>query len=93
MDKASDFESEDCEFESRRGRFVFKYQIGQYSFQISLFKHSNIRLSRSPKHNNMNVCCLGGGAVAGIVTTRSTHLRICPSSGTADMPSKVSILP
>ena len=23
MDKASDFESEDCEFESRRGRLVF----------------------------------------------------------------------
>ena len=27
MDKASDFGSEDCEFESRRGRNIFSYFI------------------------------------------------------------------
>ena len=27
MDKASDFESEDCEFESRRGRWGFKKDL------------------------------------------------------------------
>ena len=34
MDKASDFGSEDCEFESRRGRvFVSKYHyLSKYSF-------------------------------------------------------------
>ena len=27
MDKASDFESEDCEFESRRGLYIFTFSV------------------------------------------------------------------
>ena len=37
MDKASDFESEDCEFESRRGQlflFAFSFQDCQRSFGV-----------------------------------------------------------
>ena len=36
MDKASDFESEDCEFESRRGRVFFAYDQ-----TLIYLKHSN----------------------------------------------------
>ena len=38
MDKASDFESEDCEFESRRGRFFFSNPTELNFYETVLFQ-------------------------------------------------------
>ena len=46
MDKASDFESEDCEFESRRGR-LFTYSFpSSYKCKLS-FSRENLNDYRS----------------------------------------------
>ena len=53
MDKASDFESEDCEFESRRGRcfetrFPHKIKRKDVPFWAELGKRSNVQTKFHP---------------------------------------------
>ena len=53
MDKASDFESEDCEFESRRGRYNFAYFILKMPIETARnnSKCKNIFLTEWPAKN------------------------------------------
>ena len=58
MDKASDFESEDCEFESRRGRcnLIFKtIYLFIYRIYLSLVANYNKYSSLVPRYNKIQV--------------------------------------
>lgn len=61
MDKASDFESEDCEFESRRGRRLFAVawprNFGRRVLNSNPYSHGNVKVSKSFRSTNIRYLC------------------------------------
>lgn len=61
MDKASDFESEDCEFESRRGRRLFAVawprNFGRRFLNSDPYSHGNLKVSTSFRSTNIRYLC------------------------------------
>jgi hypothetical protein len=61
MDKASDFESEDCEFESRRGRRLFAVawprNFGRRFLNSDPYSHGNVKVSTSFRSTNIRYLC------------------------------------